>query len=385
MATTTYSDTTFSLAAIGNRTDAAGVAVTDYTAEEARFAAQILTPGYLKPTTAFQVAAQDTPNMSIKVGSGTAKADYYVVEGQTGGQGNYVVRLDVTSLTVAVPAADASQARTDEIYLVVRDNAYDASARGLPQIGYRKGDLGGAAPGPDAAWGASALLATVSVPALETAIETANITDGRQAAALLDGLVDTAALIPKSLVDAKGDLLVASAADTVARVSVGTNGRVLMADSAQSAGVQWFDRSPVTDSDGSELTIGVSGYEPGSTVVGVSFTAPPSGLVFVTSSGRLDSNAESEAEAFLTWEMRVGPTVGSGTVVVAADDSFALSVRGFADTSVGTERRAVVSGSRREVVPFTLTPGSDYNVRLMHRSTFAGSKVRYRALVVEFV
>jgi hypothetical protein len=47
-------------------------------------------------------------------------------------------------------------------------------------------------------------------------------------------------LIPKSLIDAKGDLIVGTAADTVGRLAVGvTNGHVLTVDSAETSGMKW--------------------------------------------------------------------------------------------------------------------------------------------------
>ncbi len=48
-----------------------------------------------------------------------------------------------------------------------------------------------------------------------------------------------AAAIPKAIVDAKGDLIAGSAADTPVRVAVGANGTALIADNTQAAGVRW--------------------------------------------------------------------------------------------------------------------------------------------------
>ena len=42
-----------------------------------------------------------------------------------------------------------------------------------------------------------------------------------------------------TLVDAKGDLLVGTASDTIGRLAVGTNGYILTADSSQSQGIKW--------------------------------------------------------------------------------------------------------------------------------------------------
>lgn len=47
------------------------------------------------------------------------------------------------------------------------------------------------------------------------------------------------AVDPLTILDAKGDLISATAADTPARVAVGTNGQVLTADSSTSTGLKW--------------------------------------------------------------------------------------------------------------------------------------------------
>ena len=55
------------------------------------------------------------------------------------------------------------------------------------------------------------------------------------------GSIDTA------IIDAKGDLIVGSADNTVARVAVGSNGQVLVADSAQTAGVKWVSQESIVN------------------------------------------------------------------------------------------------------------------------------------------
>lgn len=50
---------------------------------------------------------------------------------------------------------------------------------------------------------------------------------------------DDSNAIQNAIVDAKGDLISATAADTPARLAVGTNGYVLTADSAEATGIKW--------------------------------------------------------------------------------------------------------------------------------------------------
>jgi hypothetical protein len=80
------------------------------------------------------------------------------------------------------------------------------------------------------------------------------------------------AVDPLTILDAKGDLISATAADTPARLAVGTNGQVLTADSTEATGIKWATASagvtPTytlinaggTTLSGSSVTISFSGY-----------------------------------------------------------------------------------------------------------------------------
>lgn len=181
---TSYIDFTALVYGIGARTNATGGAVDDITAEELRLAGfSGFTEGALTDD-AFLV--QWTSAMGFTFGSGTAKRDTFVVAGEASGQGGYVVREEAATVAGTVPAAEAAQTRTDEIYLVVLDSPYDSNTLGtasapvsLPRIGYRKGDPGGANPGVDSLWKASALLSRVTVPAAASALSAGAFADVR--------------------------------------------------------------------------------------------------------------------------------------------------------------------------------------------------------------
>jgi len=79
----------------------------------------------------------------------------------------------------------------------------------------------------------------------ETPDDTDLVKDGASAIRALGTAIDTTvfnnagAAIAKTIVDAKGDIIAATAADTVSRLAVGSNNQVLTADSSTSTGLKW--------------------------------------------------------------------------------------------------------------------------------------------------
>jgi len=81
-------------------------------------------------------------------------------------------------------------------------------------------------------------LATDSVTTVK--ITDLNVTTAKIAAgAVTAAKLDAAAAIQPTIVDAKGDLIAGTAADTVARLAVGTDGFALVADSVEATGLKW--------------------------------------------------------------------------------------------------------------------------------------------------
>lgn len=76
-------------------------------------------------------------------------------------------------------------------------------------------------------------------PAAPTAVVGTNTTQLATTAFVQAGIANDA--VGKTLLDAKGDLIVATAADTPARLGVGTNNYILTADSTEATGMKWAE------------------------------------------------------------------------------------------------------------------------------------------------
>lgn len=90
-------------------------------------------------------------------------------------------------------------------------------------------------------------------------------------------------------------------------------------------------------------------------VAGCAFTAPESGKISVQWAA--GGSVSAAGFMLISFEIRTGATVGSGTVVWPASDNIQIQYTATSETSGST------------FYPVTgLTPGADYNIRLMYRT-----------------
>jgi len=86
---------------------------------------------------------------------------------------------------------------------------------------------------------ASATAAATSASSASTSASSALTSANSAAVSAASAAAAVTTAIQASIIDAKGDLIVGTAADTAGRLAVGTNGYILTADSAETTGIKW--------------------------------------------------------------------------------------------------------------------------------------------------
>lgn len=139
-----------------------------------------------------------------------------------------------------------------------------------------------------------------------------------------------------------------------------------------------YDFSPTLDEDSTDET-GITSTSPTADgLVGFTFVAPVSGKIYITVSAYA-AMSNNTRQTYVGFEVREGSTIGSGTVVTAADTDHAIATS-RAVTSGGPSE---IQASRRHLVT-GLTAGDTYNARTMRWvNTTGGGSVYYRSLLVE--
>jgi hypothetical protein len=133
---------------------------------------------------------------------------------------------------------------------------------------------------------------------------------------------DDANAIQNTIVDAKGDLIGATAADTPARLAVGTNGQILTADSTAATGLAW-----ATASSGGMTSI-ASGSLTGTSVVLSSIPATYKNLqlvlrdVYITGTGAPNIKVNSVSNYNMLRYVATGGTIAADALT--GNGSFSL-------------------------------------------------------------
>lgn len=133
-----------------------------------------------------------------------------------------------------------------------------------------------------------------------------------------------------------------------------------------------------TSNSADELSNNSTTFTPGGTSVGTSFTAPPSGNVWVNLFSYFGQDINGK-EAAVSFRMGTGSVVGAGTLVLAPSQARGLTC----GEAVNASAPAHMGASCRVWVP-GLTPGSSYNVEIQFVTTTGGAiSVFDRSIQVE--
>lgn len=127
--------------------------------------------------------------------------------------------------------------------------------------------------------------------------------------------------------------------------------------------------SDVQSANGTTTSTTFTATLTGGTACGIAFVAPASGVVIIHNSLGLFNTADF---SICTIEVRTGSTIGSGTVVLAASDDYAI-----------VHKNANLNQFGRATRLPGLTPGGSYNVRQQFRVPSGTGNFQRKELIVQ--
>ena len=179
---------------------------------------------------------------------------------------------------------------------------------------------------------------------------------------------DDSNAIQNAIVDAKGDIIVATAADTPARLAVGTNGQVLKANSATATGLEWSADSagmtnPMTTTG--DTIYSSSGSTPARLGIG------STGQVLTVAGGvpSWATPAGGSTFAGVSLARATAQTIANSTLTAIAFTSENFDTDGYHDNSVNNTRITIPAGK-----------GGYYLLQAINN--FAPNAIGYRTIAI---
>jgi len=176
--------------------------------------------------------------------------------------------------------------------------------------------------------------------------------------------------IAKTIVDAKGDLIAATAADTVSRLAIGTNGQVLTADSTAATGMKWA----TAGGGGKVLQVVSATYSTSTLIASSSFTdtglscaitpsSTSSKILILVNQGIGLSRAAADADAYMQ-------LVRGATAVYTFVSSYGLYVGSGANSA-----QLYISGAMSYLDSPATTSSTTYKTQLRVPNTALSGQV----------